>query len=151
MRGDRGARSLSPVPAKQFTMPAEQGVGLNDQQRLPPRCHAVGEQHEERAVGRGAAGAGDATMQDEQLLAEEGVLGDKRGLAARQVAECPGDKVVGGWPRRGAKSIAEGTHDRTARGHEVPEQDGEHECAPRDAARIGGGEAENVIIPRCVS
>jgi hypothetical protein len=55
-------------------MPTEDGLGLDNQQALMPGVRATGEQNQERAVGRGAARAFDAALEEEDLVAEEGVL-----------------------------------------------------------------------------
>jgi len=56
-------------------MPAQQHLGLDDEEGLPPGADPAGEQHQERAVHRRCGRAFDAPPQHEQLLAEEGVLG----------------------------------------------------------------------------
>ena len=63
-------------------MPAQHGIQLDDQQRLPPGLDAAGKQDEDRPIGRRAARALDAAPEDDKLLAQEGVLGDKRGPTA---------------------------------------------------------------------
>jgi hypothetical protein len=57
-------------------MPAQERVGLHDQQRLPPGPDATGQEHQQPPVGRGAAGTLDAAPQDEELLPQQRVLGN---------------------------------------------------------------------------
>jgi len=76
-------------------VPPQERVGLYDDQGLPPRPHAAGQQDQERPVHRGAARALDAAPQDGELVAQQGVLGDQGGLAAREVRQGTDDERHG--------------------------------------------------------
>src|SRR5882724_5366643 len=67
----------APEAAKEVPMPAQQGIGLDDEQGLAPRTKAAGEQHKQCSVGWGAAWARRSALQDDQLLAEECILGNE--------------------------------------------------------------------------
>ena len=80
-------------------MPAQERVGLHDQQGLPPATDAAGQEHQSRAVGGSAAGALHAPREHDQLLAQQGVLGDQVPLAAGEVGQRPGEDRGGGRSR----------------------------------------------------
>jgi len=88
-------------------MPAEQGRRLDEQQCLAPGPEAAGEQHEERPIGRRAAGSLDAAPEDEERLAQEGVLRDERGPTAHEVGEGARRDALRGGLRRGAQAVPE--------------------------------------------
>jgi hypothetical protein len=56
-------------------MPAEEGVGLDNQEGLSPEGRRSGEEKEPDAVLIADLGAFDLALQDDQLLPQEGVLG----------------------------------------------------------------------------
>ena len=68
-------------------MPAQQGVRLDEEQRVPRGTQAAGQQHQQRPIRLGATGSLDLPLQDDQLLAQEGVL-------QQQVASTAGE--IGG-------------------------------------------------------
>ncbi len=88
-------------------MPAEQGRRLDDQQRLTPGPEVAGEQQQECPIGRGAARALDAAPEDEELLAQEGVLGDEGGTAAHEIGEGVGHHGRFGGFRRAGQALPE--------------------------------------------
>ena len=67
-------------------MPAQQGVGLHNEQALAPGAHTTGEQDQQRPVDARAARARDAASQDDQLLPQERILGNELRLAADKVS-----------------------------------------------------------------
>jgi hypothetical protein len=87
VRRDRCARLPAPVPAEEVAMPAQQCGGLDDAERRAPGGEATGQEHEQRALGRGAARPFAAAMQDGKLVTEEGILRHQRRPAPREVAE----------------------------------------------------------------
>ncbi|HSH79826.1 MAG TPA: hypothetical protein VLA19_14975, partial [Herpetosiphonaceae bacterium] len=70
-------------------MPAQERLRLDDEERLPPRSDAARQEHQERPVGGSAVGALDAAPQDEELLSQQGVLGEQLRLAAWQIRQGP--------------------------------------------------------------
>jgi hypothetical protein len=73
------------VSAKKVAVPAQGRVRLDDAQRLPPAAEAGGQQHQQRAIGRGAARPFAAALRDSTLVAEEGILGHQRRPTPRQI------------------------------------------------------------------
>ena len=80
-------------------MPAPERGGRHDVQRRPPRLDPTGQEHQQGAIGPGAARPFDAAAQDAELVAEEGILGHQRRLAARQVGEGADNEGRGGRAR----------------------------------------------------
>ena len=72
----RRARPRRPEEAEPLAMPAQHGVGLDDQQGRSSRARPASEDNEEEAVERRRARAGDLTIEDDELLAQECILGD---------------------------------------------------------------------------
>ncbi len=66
-------------------MPAEQGLGLEDQERFSPMREAMGQEQEPEAVGRGEARFLGLTAEDEELLAEEGILGNQVSFTEHEI------------------------------------------------------------------
>ena len=98
-------------------MPAQQGLGLDDQQGLAPGPKATGQQHQECPFGRGAARALGAAPEDEELLTQESILGDEGGPIAHEVGEGAGYHALCGRLRRRAQAVPERGQgiDRTGR------------------------------------
>jgi len=76
-------------------MPAEQGLGLHNEQGGPPGSDAGGEQDQQRAVCRRAVDTLDAALQHDALLTQQRVLGDERAFAAGQVGQRVHDETCG--------------------------------------------------------
>ncbi len=83
-------------------MPAEQGLRLDEQQGLAPGPAPAGQEHEQRAVGRGAARALDGAPEHQELLTQEGILRDEGGATAHEVSAGAGHDTVLGGLRRSA-------------------------------------------------
>ena len=66
-------------------MPTEQRLGLEEVECVFPMSNATGQQDEPETVGAREAWPFDLPMEDDQLLPEQGVLGDELGSAAVQV------------------------------------------------------------------
>ena len=66
-------------------MPAEESIGLEDEEGFPPSPDPAGEEDEPEAVGWGETWLADLAMEDDELLAEEGVLGNELGFAASEI------------------------------------------------------------------
>ena len=96
-------------------MPAQERVRLDDQQGLPPATDAAGKEHEHRAVGRGAAGALDAALEDRELLPQQDILSDQLGPTAAQIGERPRNERGCDRLRRSGEVAAEGPQGRTRR------------------------------------
>jgi hypothetical protein len=69
-------------------MPAEESIRLNNDERLLPTEGSPGKHHQEEPVGPATRWALHLTAKDDQLLSQQGVLGDEFGLGASEVGEC---------------------------------------------------------------
>ena len=78
----------APDQTEQLTMPAQQGVRLNDEKGLLPEGRRPGQEQEPESIPIAESGVFDLALKDDQLLSQEGVLGDELGLAA--------DRILGG-------------------------------------------------------
>ena len=98
-------------------MPAEQGLRLDDQQRLAPGADPTGEQYEERPISRCATRALDAAPEDDELMAQEGLLRGEGRSAAREV----GEQAL---PERASKGSSETstTAEQTRQHRSVPQR-----------------------------
>ncbi len=93
-------------------MPAQQRVRLHDEQRGAPPTDEARQEDEAEAVGGGGHGPLDLAGEDHELLAQEGILGDQRGLRPSEIADCSTDARSG----RGSGPREEATVDRAQRG-----------------------------------
>ena len=66
-------------------MPAQERIGLEDEEGFPPTADPAGEEDEPEAVGLGEPWFPDLTLEDDQLLAEEGVFSGELGIAASEI------------------------------------------------------------------
>ena len=66
-------------------MPAQEGIGLEDEEGFPPSPDPAGKEDEPKTVGWGEAWLADLAMEDDELLAEEDVLSDEFGSRARDI------------------------------------------------------------------
>ena len=88
-------------------MPAEEGLGLDDLERLLPcRCHRCHD-HQTEAVQRRELRPRDLTAQDEELLAEQGVFSDQVRLGPGQVCCGVDDEGARGWSSEAHEATGE--------------------------------------------
>jgi hypothetical protein len=92
--GFRGGwfRASPPDPADRLTMPAEEGIGLNNVERLFPTADCSCKQDQEQPIGPGTRWALDLTTEDDQLLAKQRIFRDEVGLGASEIGERPCQK-----------------------------------------------------------
>jgi hypothetical protein len=76
---------MSPIAAKQITMPAEQSVRLDDEESLLPELGAAGGEDEPIAVEVGELGSFHLAFEDNELLSQHHVFRDKVGTVAGSV------------------------------------------------------------------
>jgi hypothetical protein len=114
---------------KEVAVPAQDGLWLDDEQRVTPGGQPTGEQDEDGAVGAGAAGALHAASEDEELLAEEGVLEQEVRLAAPQVGHGADEEGSGRGLGEGAQTSLEDVDEGTRSGGQVVEQVDQHDKA----------------------
>lgn len=112
---------------------------LPDQEFPHPTGEATGQQHQQRAVGRCAARALDAPLQDNELLPEERILEDECGPRAHQIGQRPDEERGGSRFHGGEERPAAGLRDVAAGGGETLEELGEHGgCSEYDVAGGSG-------------
>ena len=80
-------------------MPAEEGIGLHNQQRLFPVPGGPREDDQEQPIGPGTRCALHLTAEDDQLLTEQRVLGDEFSPGASQIVQCSHEEGAARWPR----------------------------------------------------
>ncbi len=95
---------------------------------------AAGQEYEQRPVGRRAARARDAAPEDEELLAQESVLGDEGVPTAHEVGErAHRDGRFGGF-RRGGQALPERANQGLSALGTLAEQASQHQGAPHRRA-----------------
>ena len=109
---DPGLRCLgfglaAPDEAEQLTMPAEEGVGLDDEEGLFPEGRCSGQEQESDAVLIADLRAFGVALEDDELVPEEGILGDEIGSAADHVTSCAGDQQVRTGSEAALDAVAE--------------------------------------------
>jgi hypothetical protein len=66
-------------------MPAQERIGLEDEEGFLPPPDPTDEEDEPEAIGWGESWLVDLAVEDDELLAEEGVLGNELGIAASEI------------------------------------------------------------------
>jgi len=66
-------------------MPAQERIGLEDDDGFLPTPDPAGEEDEPKAIGWGESWLVNLAVEDDELLAEEGVLGNKLGAATSEI------------------------------------------------------------------
>jgi hypothetical protein len=112
--------------AKEPPMPAQDGLGLDDEKGLAPGAQATGEQDQERTVGRSAPRAFHTAAEDDYLVTEEGILHQQLGLAARQVGQGTGDEGRGRRLSEGAEPLVKAVGEGLSRGRQVADEASHH-------------------------
>jgi len=74
-----------PEQPETLAMPAKRRIGLDDKEGFLPPPDPAGEEDEPEAIGWGEAWLLNLAMKDNELLAEEGVLGNELGIAASEI------------------------------------------------------------------
>jgi hypothetical protein len=92
-RRTAAARFSTPKQAEAGTVPAQECLRLYDLQDRLPIGHPGSQQQQRKAIARGEAGRLGLTVQDGQLLAEEGIFREQVGTGARQVSQGTGEGV----------------------------------------------------------
>jgi hypothetical protein len=76
-------------------MPAQEGIGLEDEDGFLPTLDPAGKEDEPEAIGWGEAWLVNLAVEDDELLAEEGVLGNMLGIAASEIeARAEKDRIA---------------------------------------------------------
>ena len=74
-----------PEQPETLATPAKQRIGLEGEDGFLPTPDPAGEEDEPRAIGWGEAGLVDLAVEDDELQAEEGVLGNELGVATSDI------------------------------------------------------------------
>ncbi len=74
-------------------VPAQEGLWLDDLKDLLPVRQEAREEQQRQPVAPGQTRGLHLSMQDDQLLAKEGVLGEEFRAAAREIRQRAGDEV----------------------------------------------------------
>jgi hypothetical protein len=74
-----------PEQPEALAMPAQERIGLEDEEGFLLTPDPAGEEDEPEAIGWGEAGLVDLAMKDNELHAEEGVLRNELGIAASEI------------------------------------------------------------------
>ncbi len=82
-------RLVSPKELETLTTPAQQRLGLDNEQRLLPSANDPGQKHQEHAVRLGTGSPFHLSTQDDQLLTEECVFCHEFGFASGKVGQRP--------------------------------------------------------------
>jgi hypothetical protein len=104
-----GGRRARPEQPEARSVPAQQRRGLNDPERLAPGPDAARKEHQQDPIGAGQARPLGRAGQDDELLAQEGVLGDQFRIAAHQVGRCAKRERA---RRGGAERVRQSSMDR---------------------------------------
>jgi hypothetical protein len=96
---ESGLRSMPPELAECLTMPAEEGLGLHNQERLCPVTGSPRKQQQEEPIGLATRWALHLTEEDDELMAKQRIFRDEVGLGASEVGERPSQCRVTGWLR----------------------------------------------------
>jgi len=149
LRLGRRCRSRFPAPeqAKALAMPAQHGLGLDDQQRLTPEANPTGQDDEERPINRGAARASDAALEYEELLAQQRILSDECGLAAHEIGKCSHDEDRGGWLCCGYEASIERVRESSTKTGDALTEVGQH----GKYSLVDGERHEGAVALRCSS
>lgn len=91
--------ALPPEPAEQVAMPSQEGVRLDNQERLFPTAGSPCKDDQEQPIGLGTNWALHLTAENGELLTEQGVLSDEFRTGAGQIAHGAGQDGVTRRPR----------------------------------------------------
>lgn len=91
--------TLTPEPVKEMAMPAEEGVGLDNHERLFPVAGSPCQDDQEQPIRLGRCWALHLTAENEQRLSKEHVFGDEISPGTSKIGEHSTQHGVGGWAR----------------------------------------------------
>jgi hypothetical protein len=79
-------------------MPAKQRIGFDDKEGFLPPPGPAGEEDEPEAIGWGETWLANLAVEDDELLAEEGILGNELGIAASEIEGRAEKDRIARWP-----------------------------------------------------
>ncbi len=88
-------------------MPAEERIGLDNEERLFPTAGSPCEQHQKYLIRLGTHWALHLTAQRDELLTEQGIFSDEVRLGAGQIGERCTQEGVPRWPGPLQQALAE--------------------------------------------
>ena len=103
-------------------MPTQQRLRLDDVQRGAPETRLTGEHDEEETVERRQARAGDLPPKDDELLAQESILGDQGRFAPGQIGQRSNSKRAGGQSCSADEALVDRTETSADYGFQLHEQ-----------------------------
>lgn len=80
-------------------MPAEQGIGLDNHERLFPVPAGSREHDQAQPVGPRTRWTLHLTVKDHELLSHQRILGDEFSPGASQIVQCSHEEGAARWPR----------------------------------------------------
>jgi hypothetical protein len=80
-------RFVFPEHTEELTMPAQQRLRLDKEERLFPGSNHPGEQHQKKSVRLSVHRAFDLSTQDKQLVAQQRIFREQFGFASGQIGE----------------------------------------------------------------
>jgi len=86
-----------PEQAEERTVPAQQCLRLNEGKRLFPGPNHSGKNHQEQPVSLPVNGPFDLSMQDDQLLPQQGMFRQQFSSPSGQISECSEHKGSRWW------------------------------------------------------
>ncbi len=91
------ARFELPEETESLTMPAQEGVRFDDEERILPVFDATGEEDEPEPIGWREDGLFNLTVKDDKLLTKQSILGEEVGPTAGEVCgRAENDRMAGG-------------------------------------------------------
>jgi hypothetical protein len=80
-------------------MPAEEGLGLDNEKRLFPTADGPCEQDQKYPIRFATSWTFDLTTKDDQLLAKQCIFGEKFSSGSGKIGECSAQEGVVHWSR----------------------------------------------------
>ena len=80
-------RFVAPGQPEEVAMPAQHSIGLDDQNRIPPEIVQPSQRDQHQSITPMDMRLPDASLQDDQLLSEQRILGNQIQLAEHDIDE----------------------------------------------------------------
>ena len=89
-------------------MPAQEGIGLKDEEGFLPSPDPADEEDEPDAIGWGEPWPDSLAVENDKLLGEESVLGNELGIVASDIEGRAGKDRIARWPGKFERSMCQG-------------------------------------------
>jgi hypothetical protein len=106
---------VSPEVLEHVAMPAQQGIGLDNQQGLSPGGELTGKQHQEQTIFPSEPRSFALSSEHDQRVAQQGIFEEEVGFAAREVGYCPDWDCVDDRFGPGFEKLTKGLKERKYR------------------------------------